>query len=755
MAERGIIFKDDFVSTPGKSWFDLSYDYLFSMNFGELVPSSCVECLAEDIIHAKSDSFVRLAPLVAPTFGKCNMFSYHFYVRNRSIWKQWEEFFADNDQREAWQQANPSWTPPEMPYIPVFNALTIPFDREMHNHEFGGYGMNWHSYNGNFLANIHVEGESYNRQNTLGLMYANALYIYKSNDQWCCEKILDPYNYYWPLQDNQGVIIFYAPNKYESVVKPYDGTGPYVSDELKNYENPYYNVFSNGSLFDYLGVDLSGYYAKQRKWFEDSLTEIVAALSDTLADDLFDVPLVPQVAVNLPPSGNPNAIPCSVDLEEFFKTHFLFGFEYIHNNQFVINTSVGTHLLYGAQTHIDDIIALENNPLFTFYRGDSSEDFPRISALPLRAYHQIYIDYFRDENYISVNKNVDWTRDGVDIDFTLDADTIFDFLTLKLKAYEHDPYTTALPQPQRGKPVRFLPDSNVLAKIGDSAGAGVDKYYLMSNSDGSSLYRNDGVSASGAKSLVRLEVDLSAATIENFRFANALQKLSEKIARSGGRYYEYMRAVYGADIQDAKIDRAIFLGGDKTPIQISEVLQTSASQLTDDQPLGQMAGRAVAVGNDDYLEYITPDNGFFIEITCALPRTNYQSGLAPYFSRFVRLDFATPDFAQLGEQPVLQKELWYSADASEDEKPFGYQSRYYDMKYLRDRTSGSFKDSLDFWTWSRKFDEAPVAGQEFLEVRPDYRQFAVTDKSTEHIYVHMWHDLQVNRCLPVFGVPSL
>lgn len=92
MAERGIIFKDDFVSVPSKSWFDMSYDNLFSMNFGEIVPSTCMECMAEDVIHAKSSNFTRLAPLVAPAFGKVNQFSYHFYVRNRDIWTHWDSF---------------------------------------------------------------------------------------------------------------------------------------------------------------------------------------------------------------------------------------------------------------------------------------------------------------------------------------------------------------------------------------------------------------------------------------------------------------------------------------------------------------------------------------------------------------------------------------------------------------------------------------------------------------------------------------
>lgn len=738
MAKRGVIFKDDFVSTPGRSWFDMSYDYLFSMNFGELVPATMMECMAEDTIHAKSDSFTRLAPLVSPTFGKCNLFSYHFYVRNRSIWKQWEEFFADNDQMEAWQQANPNWTPPEMPQVSplkVLDALSDGFWRSK-----DGYDPTFESFlSTSYITAAYGYVELYGMTNAQLLVITAAdggkVSIHTTAFSNSSKSSLSTFPFVGSAVDTESIFIAFVPNKYDPQLRQdFDSIDAEVA-EVKEY-----NVFSNGSLFDFLGVDLSGHYAEQYTTFVRELTTIRTALSDS------------DYKLGVDADGN---IYCDdaylMNIKKFLASHKVLCYTYSHNEQRVsVNARTGEYTLTGEDTHADDIAALTPVVNYTY---DSV-----ISTLPLRAYWQVYIDYFRDQNYISVNKNIDWTRNGEDVDWTQSYDTIFDYFTLQRKAYEHDPYTTALPGPQRGKAIRFLNDSlvNISQDVKYPAGTAVHSgsTIVQVDSNGNVAAR---LTSSGSLSAENygLVVDLSAATIENFRFANALQKLSEKIARSGGRYYEYMRAVYGADIQDAKIDRAIFLGGDKTPIQISEVLQTSASQVTDDQPLGQMAGRGISIGNDDKIEYITPDNGFFVEIVCALPRTNYQQGLAPMFGRLVRLDFAVPDFAQLGEQQVPQKELWYSANESEDEKPFGYQSRYYDYKYQRDRTSGSFKDNMSYWTWSRIFDEAPVAGKDFLEVRPDYRQFAVIDKNVEHIYCHMFHDIQVNRALPVFGVPSL
>lgn len=736
MAERGIIFKDDFVTAPDKSWFDMSFDFLLSGNFGELIPTTCMECMPEDKIHAKSDSFVRLAPLVSPTFGKVNMFDYHFYVRNRSIWTQWESFIADKDQRKSWQQANPLWTPPEMPYIDIrnvlYNGLTVNSFDLAQAPEFDSLGDHFYS----------VEDKSYNG-------YSVSYLVLGAN--------------FNSDGEIRGVTSYISDNKRMPIDMNLDADAYYIIPFVRNKNEmtdmrPWYNPFSAGSLFDYLGVDLSGMYSHNENWLA-SLDSAFAA-DDALYKPFFnlDLDIVTTAAqidtshINVEDITKAGWYPVEINIREFLRTHCVLGTIIFNTSQYYFALPDAHLYHYDASSGTPSWSAVTSTGILDLTR---EEETAKINALPLRAYHSIYIDYFRDQNYISVNPCIDFSRDGNDIDWSQGVSNVFDYLTLNYKAYEHDPYTSALPQAQRGEPVRYLPDaklvssSNVTNTIGEKYGT------LMLNTSTGNVFRNTESTFSGTSSLPSVVVDLSAATIENLRFANALQKLKEREARSGGRYFELMEAIFGARIDDAKVDRPIFLGGDKTPIQVSEVLQTSATEVTSDQPLGQMAGRAVAIGNDDFIEYVTPDHGFFIEICAVLPRTNYQQGLLPMFTRKVRLDYPMPQFAQLGETQVPQSELWYSADESEDKKPFGYQSRYYDSKYQRDRTSGSFKDALAHWTWSRIFDNAPLAGKAFIEVHPDYRQFAVTDKSQEHVYIHMWHDIQVLRSLPVFGTPKL
>jgi len=185
------------------------------------------------------------------------------------------------------------------------------------------------------------------------------------------------------------------------------------------------------------------------------------------------------------------------------------------------------------------------------------------------------------------------------------------------------------------------------------------------------------------------------------------------------------------------------------------VLQTGSTDLETQQPLGDMAGRGIVIGSDDSIDFECPDFGFYIQLSVVVPRTSYMTGMNPMFERETYLDYPIPQFSQLGEEYVRVSELWNDGSQDLFQKPFGYQSRYYQWKYRRDEVHGDFKTSLDFWHWSRKFEDEPINGKQFLEINPDYRQFAVTDKSFQHFYLYFDHQLQMNRPLPIFGIPTL
>lgn len=696
--ERGKFFKESVVSEPRRGWHNLSFDNSFTANAGKLYPTKCLEVFPGDVIHDKSSGFSRLMPLVAPVMGKLNQFSYHFIVRNRDIWTQWDKFITNYDQKKTWQQ-NTSFVPPAMPYIDVKEIF---WSQPMYH---TGSGLTTGDYSRvMYICQASLNGQ-HNSFLTLSPTEASTFLGSAYGDKKC-----------WIV----------VPNKEDGL--------------------PYYNPFSIGSLLEFLGINIDGFYKEvNNAWF------FALQTSHTQQNNALD----PWDYKDVGAEGNlGTAGPDFFITREWWDSHMILGYIYCGDG----SLSGATHFM-GADGSFSDAgtpTMVNSNGFFPFDNNNSDKYDFQISDLPLRAYRFIYDEYFRDENYMEVNPNTDFSRDGDDLDWNnVPATTIWEYLTFAVKCYEHDLYTSALPSAQRGNPVRFLPDSQVEVTAESSSSAnGVNKYNMMLGVDGN-VYEKTFDASSSAAYKVSLVADMSAATIENLRFYNSMQRYLERKARTGGRYYEYMIGQWGYHIEDAKLNRPIYLGGDRTPIQISEVTQTSASDLQTGQPLGDLAGRGVAISEDNYIEFTSPDYGFLIELCSIVPRTSYGQGIKPMFKRFNYMDYPLPDFANLGEEPIKKRELYATLSKATDESTFGYQCRYYQFKYERDQIHGDMLSSLRHWNFGRILDGVPFNGWSFLDVNPSYRQFAVTDPSYDHFICTMWHDIQINRALPELSIPSL
>lgn len=742
MAERGKIFKDAPVIAPHRSWFDMSYENTFSMNIGECVPAAFFECLPGDHIKAKTSSLTRFAPMIAPVLTSVNQFSYHMYVRLRDIWTQFDKFITNNDQRKTWQQQT-SFVPPTMPY---FKPRRLLYDElnSVNNYQIGANPLQ-----DNVTSYLALAGEGRSYRLVVRKWYdiddnPHADYKIVTSDAAISLRDFDT--------DQTYDRVLYLIVDFKANTTEFD----FNKDWLTSM-----NPFCPGSLLDYLGMDMSGVYKFQREWFNNAFTEI--NMHDILS--IFDEENLGDVTEGTDNNFTPDDFKYQRNggfssLRNFFDTHAI-----VKVNVFTYADGCGGVSVKGDYRTYDRLNNTYDSGALTIPTFLVEED--PLSVLPIRAYRFIYDEYFRDQNYIEVNPITDFTRDGyefADVDFSNlnECEDVMRYITTFRKAWEHDPYTTALPGPQRGDAVHFLPselDTGTfrLKTIGSNTNVSGATAIYRSLGEGNGIYE---LGALNGQNAYRVEFqgssfDLSAATIENFRWANAMQRYLEKKARTGGRYYEYLLGIWNKSVDDSKLNRPIYINGDRTPIQVSEVLQTSASDFQTDQPLGDMAGRAIALGKDEFIDYECPDYGFFIELTAVIPRVAYQQGVAPWFTKENYLDYPLPDFAQLGEEYVKQKELYYSADSQKDNIAFGYQSRYYQYKYRRSEIHGEFKDTLDFWHFGRKFDSAPVNGKKFIEVNPDYRQFAVNTPNYQHVYCQMWHDVQMNRALPEYGVPVL
>lgn len=389
-----------------------------------------------------------------------------------------------------------------------------------------------------------------------------------------------------------------------------------------------------------------------------------------------------------------------------------------------------------------------------------------INALPFAAYQKIYQDYYRDQNLISEFEPI--LNDGLNSY----SDNWFG---LRKRAWNHDYFTSALPFAQKGDEVTIDLGTSAPVVLSADGLSGVDTgvwrtqaavtaanatVTTVGGGTTSSLARiNDGGTYINATYDPNgsLEADLSAAssiTINQLRWAVKLQEFLERNARGGTRYIEHILAHFGVHSSDKRLQRAEFLGGSRQHMVISEVLQNAPSNADTDTPQGNMAGHGISVGSGNDFKYFVEEHGFIISICSIRPKTAYYQGLHRLWTRFDPLQYAFPSFANLGEQEIYNKELYYSEADSLNDDVFGYIPRYSEYKYQDSRVAGDFREQLEFWHMARKFATRPQLNQTFIECNPTTRIFAVED-GVHHIYAQFLNDLTVRRRLPKYGIPTL
>lgn len=246
----------------------------------------------------------------------------------------------------------------------------------------------------------------------------------------------------------------------------------------------------------------------------------------------------------------------------------------------------------------------------------------------------------------------------------------------------------------------------------------------------------------------------TVATINDLRIANHLQRYRDKLQIAGARYNEAILSEFGVVVPDYRIQRPEYIGGYAQPVQIGKVNQNTP---TENSPLGDYAGQASGAGRMDYIHYDCKEHGYIIGLSCVVPRTGYDQGIPRMFKKDGLFDYYHPDFATLGDQEVLNDELYVSdnIDTGEpDDSRFGYQQRYAEYKIANDKTNGEFRTNLDFWHMNRKFDSLPVLNGDFVEADPTERIFAVQDEENK-IYAEIYQQIDSVRPMPISVVPTL
>jgi hypothetical protein len=244
-------------------------------------------------------------------------------------------------------------------------------------------------------------------------------------------------------------------------------------------------------------------------------------------------------------------------------------------------------------------------------------------------------------------------------------------------------------------------------------------------------------------------------TINDLRIANHLQRYRDKLQIAGARYNEAILAEFGVVVPDYRIQRPEKIGGFSSALETGRVLQTTP---TADSPLGSFAGQGLGNGRMDWLHYTCYEHGYIIGISTVVPRSGYDQGIPRMFKKDDIFDFYHPDFAQLGDQEILNDEI-YVSDNSDTNKPddsrFGYQQRYGEYKYAMDKTNGEFRTSLNYWHMNRIFDSKPALNSDFIECEPTNRIFAVEDDGANKLYAEIYQEIKAVRPMPISVVPTL
>lgn len=400
-----------------------------------------------------------------------------------------------------------------------------------------------------------------------------------------------------------------------------------------------------------------------------------------------------------------------------------------------------------------------------------------VNALPFRAYNLIFNEWFRDQNLM--NSVPVPTGDG--------PDNINDY-TREKRCKRHDYFTSCLPWPLKG-------GVNIAMPVGGSAPVKTQATDLVTGPQnaarwlttsgaqmsGSTLLQS-GTGAPGRPTIgeslqapsnspstwlaiypTNLYADLSSATgatINAMRLAASTQQFLEKDARGGTRYTELLRNHFGVTPEDARLQRPEFIGGGRSHVQTQAIPQTSATKATgSDTPLGSLSGQSV-ISDQHRFKYHATEHGYIIGLANITGEITYQQGLHKMWSRTTRFDFYWPTFANLGEQAVLNKEIYARGDAN-DNNVFGYQERWAEYRYQPSQICGLFRstaaNNIDDWHLSEQFLNLPTLNATFIRQNTPASRVLAAGSQANGMQI-LWdsvYNIKTTRPIPTYSVPGL
>lgn len=404
-----------------------------------------------------------------------------------------------------------------------------------------------------------------------------------------------------------------------------------------------------------------------------------------------------------------------------------------------------------------------------------------VSALPGRAYGLIYNEWFRNQNVTqpTLVEVTDATTTGKNDGSATNDSAIT--LAKPLKAAKvFDYYTGALPEPQKGEPITLPLGGNAKVQLFKDR-----EVSIPVEQDQKIVYTNKAVIGSGNVTMLMTDnisgdngpigvptnetgyfdhpaylganlSNISATTINQLRQAFQIQKLLEKDARGGTRYREVLREHFGVISPDSRMQIPEYLGGYRLPINVSQVIQTSSSDET--SPLGNTAALSVTTMNKPMFTKSFTEHGFIMGLAVVRTDQTYQQGIERMWSRKGRYDYYWPVLANIGEQAILNKEIYAQGNAKDNEA-FGYQEAWADYRYKPSKVTGLFRSnaqqSLDAWHYAQDYDALPTLSTAWMEQGEAEMKRTLAVQSQPDFIADFYFMNKTTRCMPVYSIPGL
>lgn len=714
----------DFEQKPNRNAFDLSHSNHFTGNFGTLIPVLCEPVIPGDHFNIQSALALRAMPLPFPVQTKCKAYVHFFYQRNKNLWKNWQDFIYQN---------KPSIDPLKVPSSGVPRGSVVP---PYILHSASNQSMFNTGSIGDYLGIPTI--------NNSGTFYRNGTIV----DGFGNNKLTD--GTFFTLLAGSGTgypLIFDGSyiSDANDLLSGLNGKSLTTSLEKVNisagtryYTAIPFNCGSRDSLHLRSGMKFTMSF--EDVWGMDTHLPIYALLSFGASDSFT------------------SCVKCSLQ-------HNIEDGEVIISGSFSDNLSVsgsermGTIFVTIVAPFVNHPSTLSEYSNFcefrTYDKGTSSYGFvfskQPINALPFRCYESIYNSFYRDARnnpfYVNGvqenNKFVSNDGDGKD-EFVY---------SLFNRNWELDQFTSCVMSPQQGVAplVGFSNNGDLVYQNDDGSESVIAKLDEV----------GDNITSAEVKSAIKtLAVNLtslasSGISINDFRNVNAYQRWKETNIRRGLKYKDQIKARWGIDLKESLLDMPEFIGGFSCDIDVNTVSSTTE---TENLALGSYAGQMSAFGRaDNSTNVFCDDYGYIMGIISIVPTPVYTSTTRKDFFKFSPLDYFSPEFSQIGMQPVPYKELVSVDSLSNDygDETFGYQRPWYEYLNHVDEAHGLFRTDFQNFILNREFDSRPFLGPEFTTIKSsDLNNIFITDYGDKFLG-QIYFKITAKRPIPKVSVPSI